>query len=62
MLYYKDIYKPRSSSQSAASLKLSNGYVLPEGKLTPNAVFVGGIDMKVRSDEFSSFTPPGDAE
>lgn len=34
------------------SVKLSNGYILPEGKLTPNALFVGGIDMKVQSDGF----------
>lgn len=34
------------------SVKLSNGYILPEGKLTPNALFVGGIDMKVKSDGF----------
>uniref|UniRef100_A0AAY4BGG0 RRM domain-containing protein n=1 Tax=Denticeps clupeoides TaxID=299321 RepID=A0AAY4BGG0_9TELE len=29
------------------ALKLSNGYILPEGKMTPNTLFVGGIDMKV---------------
>ena len=29
------------------SLKLSNGYILPEGKMTPNTLFVGGIDTKV---------------
>lgn len=28
---------------------MSNGYILPEGKITPNALFVGGIDMNVRS-------------
>ncbi|KAM3595621.1 uncharacterized protein V6R79_000243 [Siganus canaliculatus] len=43
-----DIHKPRSSNQ--ISLKLSNGYILPEGKLTPNALFVGGIDMKASSE------------
>lgn len=42
----KDIQKQRYGFQMAA-LKLSNGYVLPEGKLTPNTLFVGGIDMKV---------------
>lgn len=31
------------------SLRLSNGFVLPEGKVTPNALFVGGIDVNVRS-------------
>uniref|UniRef100_A0A8C3AHQ4 Deleted in azoospermia-like n=1 Tax=Cyclopterus lumpus TaxID=8103 RepID=A0A8C3AHQ4_CYCLU len=33
----------------------SNGYVLPEGKLTPNALFVGGIDMKVDENEMRDF-------
>lgn len=41
----KDIYKPKFNNQF--SPKLSNGYILPEGKVTPNAIFVGGIDMKV---------------
>ncbi|KAA8586009.1 hypothetical protein FQN60_007578, partial [Etheostoma spectabile] len=41
-----DNHKPRSSNQTSPSHKLSNGYILPEGKLTPNALFVGGIDMK----------------
>ena len=45
-IFFKDYYKPKFSSQIAS--KLSNGYVLPEGKVTPNAIFVGGIDMKVR--------------
>lgn len=30
------------------SLRLPNGYILPEGKVTPNALFVGGIDVNVR--------------
>lgn len=30
------------------SLRLPNGYLLPEGKVTPNALFVGGIDLNVR--------------
>ncbi|KAL6457405.1 hypothetical protein MHYP_G00343680 [Metynnis hypsauchen] len=45
-----DIQKGRHGIQSSA-LKLSNGYVLPEGKLTPNTLFVGGIDMKVEENE-----------
>ncbi|XP_038580492.1 deleted in azoospermia-like isoform X1 [Micropterus salmoides] len=50
-----DIHKPRSSNQTSPSLKLSNGYILPEGKLTPNALFVGGIDMKVDENEMRDF-------
>ncbi|XP_074469992.1 deleted in azoospermia-like isoform X2 [Sebastes fasciatus] len=50
-----DIHKPRSSNQTSPSLKLSNGYILPEGKLTPNALFVGGIDMKVDENEIRDF-------
>lgn len=42
--------KPRSSA-----LRLSNGYILPEGKLTPNAIFVGGIDIKVDENEMREF-------
>ncbi|KAM7373013.1 hypothetical protein PAMP_007899 [Pampus punctatissimus] len=34
---------------------MSNGYILPEGKLTPNALFVGGIDMKVDEHEMRDF-------
>uniref|UniRef100_A0A3Q3RWS5 Deleted in azoospermia-like n=1 Tax=Mastacembelus armatus TaxID=205130 RepID=A0A3Q3RWS5_9TELE len=34
---------------------MSNGYILPEGKLTPNALFVGGIDMKVDENEMRDF-------
>ncbi|XP_060916322.1 deleted in azoospermia-like [Labrus mixtus] len=50
-----DIHKPRSSTQTSPSLKLANGYILPEGKLTPNALFVGGIDMKVDENEMQDF-------
>lgn len=28
-------------------MTMSNGFILPEGKMTPNTLFVGGIDMKV---------------
>lgn len=45
LFFFKDIYKPKFNNQF--SPKLSNGYILPEGKVTPNAIFVGGIDMKV---------------
>ncbi|XP_031179074.1 deleted in azoospermia-like isoform X1 [Sander lucioperca] len=50
-----DNHKPRSSNQTSPSHKLSNGYILPEGKLTPNALFVGGIDMKVDENEMRDF-------
>ncbi|XP_072226212.1 deleted in azoospermia-like [Leuresthes tenuis] len=50
-----DINKPRNIYQTVPSLKLSNGYILPEGKLTPNALFVGGIDMKVDENEIRDF-------
>ncbi|XP_036421594.1 deleted in azoospermia-like [Colossoma macropomum] len=49
-----DIQKQRHGFQTSA-LKLSNGYVLPEGKLTPNTLFVGGIDMKVEENEIRDF-------
>uniref|UniRef100_A0A3B5L0V0 Deleted in azoospermia-like n=1 Tax=Xiphophorus couchianus TaxID=32473 RepID=A0A3B5L0V0_9TELE len=42
-------------TQTVPSLKLSNGYILPEGRLTPNALFVGGIDMKVDENEMRDF-------
>uniref|UniRef100_A0A3Q1G2Z1 Deleted in azoospermia-like n=1 Tax=Acanthochromis polyacanthus TaxID=80966 RepID=A0A3Q1G2Z1_9TELE len=42
-------------NQTLPSLKLSNGFILPEGKLTPNALFVGGIDMKVDENEMRDF-------
>uniref|UniRef100_A0A3Q3XDX6 RRM domain-containing protein n=1 Tax=Mola mola TaxID=94237 RepID=A0A3Q3XDX6_MOLML len=42
-------------SGNQISLKLSNGYILPEGKLTPNAIFVGGIDLKVDENEMRDF-------
>ncbi|MBN3278954.1 DAZL protein, partial [Polyodon spathula] len=34
---------------------MANGYILPEGKVTPNTIFVGGIDMKVDGNEISDF-------
>ncbi|KAM6899653.1 deleted in azoospermia-like [Xenentodon cancila] len=46
-----DINKPKHIHQTVPSMKLSNGYILPEGKLSPNAIFVGGIDTKVDENE-----------
>ncbi|MCJ8749799.1 hypothetical protein PDJAM_G00180340 [Pangasius djambal] len=36
-------------------LTMSNGFILPEGKMTPNTLFVGGIDMKVEENEIRDF-------
>uniref|UniRef100_A0A3Q3B988 Deleted in azoospermia-like n=1 Tax=Kryptolebias marmoratus TaxID=37003 RepID=A0A3Q3B988_KRYMA len=54
-ILFKDFNKPRSFNETVPSLKLSNGYILPEGKLTPNALFVGGIDIKVDENEMRDF-------
>lgn len=32
---------------SAYAAAVSQGYVLPEGKVMPNTVFVAGIDLRV---------------
>ncbi|XP_049606978.1 deleted in azoospermia-like [Syngnathus scovelli] len=45
---------PRSSNYSLFS-QMPNGYVLPEGRLTPNTIFVGGIDPRVKIDEMKDF-------
>ncbi|XP_036948009.1 deleted in azoospermia-like isoform X2 [Acanthopagrus latus] len=50
-----DIHKPRNCNQFSPAFKMANGYILPEGKLTPNALFVGGIDMKVDENEMQDF-------
>ncbi|KAF4080386.1 hypothetical protein AMELA_G00169700 [Ameiurus melas] len=34
---------------------MSNGFILPQGKMTPNTLFVGGIDMKVEENEIRDF-------
>ncbi|XP_015212850.1 deleted in azoospermia-like isoform X2 [Lepisosteus oculatus] len=44
-----------NASYTSPSLKMANGYVLPEGKITPNTLFVGGIDMKVDENEIRDF-------
>ncbi|XP_061589164.1 deleted in azoospermia-like [Cololabis saira] len=46
-----DINKPRHNHQTVPSMKLSNGYILPEGKRNPNAVFVGGTGREVDESE-----------
>lgn len=37
----------REASTQSSSAATSQGYVLPEGKIMPNTVFVGGIDVRV---------------
>lgn len=37
----------REASTQSSSSTTSQGYVLPEGKIMPNTVFVGGIDVRV---------------
>ncbi|XP_037120210.1 deleted in azoospermia-like [Syngnathus acus] len=46
---------PRSSNYYSLFSQLSNGYVLPEGRVTPNTIFVGGIDPRVKIDEMRDF-------
>ncbi|TSO05455.1 MAGUK p55 subfamily member 6 [Bagarius yarrelli] len=36
-------------------MTMANGFILPEGKMTPNTLFVGGIDMKVEENEIRDF-------
>ncbi|XP_005519198.1 PREDICTED: deleted in azoospermia-like [Pseudopodoces humilis] len=39
---------------NAYSAPVSQGYVLPEGKIMPNTVFVGGIDLRMNEAEIRS--------
>ncbi|KAL0961838.1 hypothetical protein UPYG_G00332330 [Umbra pygmaea] len=50
-----DFQKQKNGYQTSPSSKLSNGYILPEGKITPNTLFVGGIDMKVEENEIRDY-------
>ncbi|XP_061669819.1 deleted in azoospermia-like isoform X2 [Syngnathoides biaculeatus] len=43
------------SRQDSLSPQLSNGYVLPQGRVCPNAIFVGGIDTQVNTAEMKDF-------
>uniref|UniRef100_A0A8D0AT20 RRM domain-containing protein n=1 Tax=Salvator merianae TaxID=96440 RepID=A0A8D0AT20_SALMN len=40
---------------SATPPATSQGYVLPEGKIMPNTIFVGGIDIRMDESEIRSF-------
>ncbi|XP_051927570.1 deleted in azoospermia-like isoform X1 [Hippocampus zosterae] len=54
-----------SSNQSFLPF-MSNGYTLPEGQVTPNAIFVGGIDtgttLTEMKDFFSQYGPIKDVK
>ncbi|KAJ8273877.1 hypothetical protein GJAV_G00106500 [Gymnothorax javanicus] len=50
-----DIQKQKNGCQMSNAFKLSNGFILPEGKMTPNTLFVGGFDMKVDENEIKDF-------
>uniref|UniRef100_A0A8D2JGU5 RRM domain-containing protein n=1 Tax=Varanus komodoensis TaxID=61221 RepID=A0A8D2JGU5_VARKO len=43
---------PREENNQPAT---SQGYVLPEGKIMPNTIFVGGIDIRMDETEIRSF-------
>ncbi|XP_074051843.1 deleted in azoospermia-like isoform X1 [Macrotis lagotis] len=45
----------REASTQSSSGTASQGYVLPEGKIMPNTVFVGGIDVRMDETEIRSF-------
>ncbi|XP_063159933.1 deleted in azoospermia-like isoform X1 [Candoia aspera] len=44
---------PREESSQLPST--SQGYVLPEGKIMPNTIFVGGIDIRMDETEIQNF-------
>ncbi|NXM70432.1 DAZL protein, partial [Serilophus lunatus] len=43
-----------ASEDNTYSSTVSQGYVFPEGKIMPNTVFVGGIDIKMNEAEIRS--------
>ncbi|XP_077403990.1 deleted in azoospermia-like isoform X2 [Vanacampus margaritifer] len=45
----------RSSNRNFVSYQTANGYILPEGRVTPNAIFVGGIDTRASANEMKEF-------
>ncbi|XP_054620030.1 deleted in azoospermia-like [Dunckerocampus dactyliophorus] len=56
----KDTQNPKGNNHVSPSSQLSNGYILPEGKVNPNAIFVFfGIDTKANAadmrDMFAKF-------
>ncbi|NXL13398.1 DAZL protein, partial [Setophaga kirtlandii] len=51
---YVETQRSSTTEGSAYSATVSQGYVLPEGKLMPNTVFVGGIDIRMNEAEIRS--------
>uniref|UniRef100_A0A673BCR0 Deleted in azoospermia-like n=1 Tax=Sphaeramia orbicularis TaxID=375764 RepID=A0A673BCR0_9TELE len=47
----QDAHEQRSSTQILPSSRMANGYILPAGRVTRNALFVGGMDMKVDEND-----------
>ncbi|XP_070945488.1 deleted in azoospermia protein 4-like isoform X4 [Macaca nemestrina] len=45
----------RETGTQSSSAAVSQGYVLPEGRIMPNTVFVGGIDDRMDATEIKSF-------
>ncbi|XP_029445109.1 deleted in azoospermia-like isoform X4 [Rhinatrema bivittatum] len=45
----------REDDSHSTSATTSQGYVLPEGKIMPNTVFVGGIDIRMDEIEIRDF-------
>uniref|UniRef100_A0A8C9BD04 Deleted in azoospermia like n=1 Tax=Phocoena sinus TaxID=42100 RepID=A0A8C9BD04_PHOSS len=45
----------REASTQSSSAATSQGYVLPEGRIMPNTVFVGGIDVRMDETEIKNF-------
>ncbi|XP_057352288.1 deleted in azoospermia-like [Manis pentadactyla] len=45
----------KEASTQFSSSTTSQGYVLPEGKIMPNTIFVGGIDVRMDETKIRSF-------
>ncbi|KAM8883068.1 deleted in azoospermia-like isoform 1-T1 [Synchiropus picturatus] len=48
-------YHVLQNSHHYPSKELPNGFILPEGKITPNAIFVGGLGIEVDEREVKEF-------
>ncbi|XP_077364339.1 deleted in azoospermia-like isoform X3 [Festucalex cinctus] len=50
-----DTHNSRSNNRNFVSYQMTNGFILPEGRVTPNAIFVGGIDLRASANELKEF-------